>query len=91
MSHSTLIIDALSHLQSKGLSPSVARLKGLLPKSVTMPEIIQAIQHAKSGATIKTEVKKEKELTSAERIEILEQQVKSLVARIEQLEINREK
>ena len=78
--HQQQIIDALTQLEGKGLPPTVARLKGLLPNSVSMPEIIQGIQQWKSGAIINTQPVKEKALSMAERIEMLEQQVNTLIA-----------
>lgn len=79
--------SAIQQIEQKGLNPTVARIKSHLISPVPMPLIISALQSWKKGVSLPTITKEERSEQALEaRVVELEQQIASLLQRIEKLE-----
>lgn len=77
----------LTRLVEEGKEPTVALVKARLSQPIPMPAIITTIKTWKASKRVpKIEVAEKVDVTLEQRVEQLEQQVKQLFARIDQLE-----
>ncbi|MBY5948819.1 hypothetical protein [Photobacterium rosenbergii] len=80
------LTDAIDALVAEGKEPSVALIKSRLADPLPMPLIIKALQSWKSSARVPKIEKVENQPSAEARIAALEQQVATLIARLEKLE-----